>query len=257
MSEYAFACELAVSAGKKLLAIRARGFSVGSKGGDVRDILTSADTELHTYLVEEIERMFPGAIVYSEEGRKMDSVERMWVLDPVDGSANFSRGIPHYAVCIGVVAGGEAILGAVYNPATDELFSFEKGKGAFLNGQPIVVSSAKILSEAHVFFHAGRKDSLREWGGESYKKLLGHVRKTSNLASSSLDTCFVAAGRIEGNVYGTLSTLDIAPALGLLKEAGGVYSDEYGHTPSLSSEPQKIFMGNNAPMLEALRNLLQ
>jgi fructose-1,6-bisphosphatase/inositol monophosphatase family enzyme len=113
------------------------------------------------------------------------------------------------------------------------------------------------LSGAHVFLHAGRKVEVRDWGGESYRRLLGAAKKTSNFGSSSLDACFVAAGRIEANIYGTLSTLDIASALGILTEAGGLITDAKGSIPALSSTPQRVYMANNATILESVRTLLE
>ena len=126
-----------------------------------------------------------------------------------------------------------------------------------MNGKPIRVSGVTNLSDAHVFFHAGRKPEVRDWGGESYRRLLGSARKTSNFGGSALDTCFVAAGRIEANVYGTLSTLDIAAALGILTEAGGVYCGADGEAVDLSSSPQRVYMANSESMLTEVRTLLE
>lgn len=252
------ATSTAKEAGKKLLVARDAGFETQFKGGNPKDIVTSVDIEVNAYIVGEIRKNFPDHSIYSEEGEGLvrDS-EYQWVIDPIDGSSNFSRGIPHFAVCIGLLHNGESIMGVVYNPVTQELFHFTKGGGAFLNNQPIHVSSITDPKDAFAFFHAGRKDEVREWGGESYKKLLGTVKKTSNLGSSSLDACFVAAGRIEVNVYGTLTTIDIASALGILKEAGGVISDALGNDLVLSKESQRIYMANNKQILTTIRTLLE
>jgi myo-inositol-1(or 4)-monophosphatase len=257
MEPYEFVLKAVTDAGALLLDARTREFGVSIKNNNPKDIVTTIDTKINEFLIQSVRAAFPDHSIYSEEGGDVSSEsEYQWVIDPIDGSSNFSRGIPHFAVCMGLIQKGVPVLGAILNPVTKELFSFEKGKGAFLNGAPIHVSSIQSLADSHVFLHAGRKEELQSWGGESYRKLLGAAKKTSNLASSSLDACFVAAGRIEANIYGTLSTLDIAPALGLLAEAGGVMSDREGSVLAFSREPHMVFMANNPKMLEDVRTLL-
>lgn len=258
MDPIVFATETAKKAGDLLFRAREEGFETLFKGGNPKDIVTSADKDISAFIIAAIQQQFPEHSVYSEEGGGLvGSHEYEWVIDPIDGSANFSRGIPHFAICIGLLHQCVPILGVVFNPVTKELFSFEKGKGAFLNGVPIRVSPVTDPKDAFVLLHAGRKEVVREWGGTSYARLLGTVKKTSNLGSSSLDACFVAAGRVEANVYGTLTTLDIASALGILIEAGGVVSDAEGRPMALAKEPQRMYMANTPEMLNTIRTLLQ
>lgn len=257
MDTYEFIVAKAKEAGDILLVARDAGFETNTKKGDARDIVTSVDIAVNDFLKKEITAAFPGDSIYSEEGGAATESARLWIIDPIDGSANFSRGIPHFAICVGVMEGGVPVAGAVFNPVTRELFSFKKGGGAFVNGKSIRVSAITDLKEAQIFLHAGRKPEVWQWGGTSYSKLLEAARKTTNLASSSLDTCFVAAGRAQGNIYGTLSTLDIAPALGILYEAGGVASNDKGEALVYSEEPQRIYMANNQQMLLQLRHLLE
>lgn len=253
--EYDFIVEKLKEAGEHLQRVCKEGLTVTSKGGDAKNLLTNADTAVSDFLTAAIRASYPSARIYSEEATSTESVYD-WVIDPIDGTANFSRGIPHYAICLAHLRDGAPVVGGVYNPVTEELFSFSKGAGAYLNGKHITVSPVRDMALAHVFFHAGRAEALREWGGESYRRLLSSVRKTGNYGGAALDTCFVAAGRIEANVYGTLSTLDAAPALGLLAEAGGVYSTSTGAIPVLSPEAQTIFMANSEEMLLSIRTLL-
>jgi myo-inositol-1(or 4)-monophosphatase len=148
------------------------------------------------------------------------------------------------------------IAGAVYNPVTCELFSFKKGEGAYLNGERIFVSNKTELRDSSILFHAGRKPELWRWGGDGYAKLLEHAKKTTNLGGSALDACFVAAGRVEGNIYGRLSAVDIASALGILYAAGGVAVGVDGKPVTFSTEPQKVFMANSPKMANNLVALL-
>ncbi len=257
MKEYNFIKKTIKEAGKLLLQKREEGFFIMQKNDDPRNIITNVDKEINKFIINAIKKEFPSHGIYSEEGEGIKNTnDYLWTIDPIDGTANFSRNIPHFAVCIGVLKKEVPVAGGVYNPITDELFSFKKGEGVFLNNKTICVSKITELSKAHILFHAGRKENLREWGGESYKTLLGNAKKTSNLASSSLDACFVAAGRVEANVYGTLSTLDISSAIGILKEAGGIIANEDKEDISLSSKPQKVFMTNNKKILNSLIELI-
>ncbi len=257
MKEYDFIIKIIKEAGKLLLRKRDEGFSVMQKNDDPKDIVTTVDKDINDFIVNEIKKEFPSHGIYSEESENIENTtDYLWTIDPIDGTANFSRNIPHFAICIGLLKENLPVCGAVYNPVTNELFSFEKGKGAFLNNKEIHVSKITELSKAHVLFHTGRKENLREWGGESYKALLGNVKKTSNFASSSLDACFVATGRVEANIYGTLSTLDISCALGILKEAGGIILNKDKESMPLSSKAQKVFMTNNKEILNSLLKIL-
>lgn len=259
MSPYDFCIRIVVEAGALLLNAREGGLTVATKGGNERDIVTNVDREVNDFLIAEIKKAFPTHRIYSEEGGGQDEGgDDEWTIDPIDGSSNFSRGIPHFAVCLGLLVSGVPTVGAVYNPVTRELFSFEKGKGAFLNGRPIHVSAVDTLAQAQVVFSPGsRKKELWDWAGRAYRLLLEHALKRGMYGSSALDLCFIAAGRADASVYGTLTTLDIAPAIGILIEAGGRAVNSAGEPVALRSEPQKVFMGNSARMAEEVRSLLE
>lgn len=259
MDPYEFAVQTAQEAGEMLLRAREEGFEVAAKGGNVRDTVTSTDREVNDFIIAAVKKEFPSHRIYSEEGNGLEEGgDAQWSIDPIDGSANFSRGIPHFSVCIGLLKGGVPALGAVYNPVTKELFSFKKGGGAFLNGKPIHVSTVSELAKAQVIFSPGsRKPELWDWAAVSYRKLLEHSLKRGMYGSSALDLCYIAAGRADVGVYGTLSTLDIAAALGILAEAGGVYTGAQGSPVYLSGESQKVYMANSPALLEEIRGLLE
>ncbi len=256
MNTYEFCINTVREAGGLLLSERAT-LSVSQKGCDPRDVVTNVDIAVSRFITERISSTFPEDGIYSEEDTEKVSSSRVWTIDPIDGSANFARGIPHFSIVLGLLENGVPVCGAIYNPLTDELYSFERDRGAFLNGERIRVSSANLLLDAHVLFHAGRKLEVRDWGGESYRRLLGSVKKTANFSGSALDLCFLAAGRVEAVVYGTLSTKDIAPALGLLYEAGGVASAEDGGVLSFLPTPRKVYAANNETIRTALITLLE
>jgi myo-inositol-1(or 4)-monophosphatase len=239
------------------MRLREEVFSTTEKGGDPRDIVTSVDLAVNDFLIQKIRASFPEDAIYSEEGGGVaNSASRMWAIDPIDGSSNFSRGIPHFAICLALLENGIPVAGAVYNPVTNELFSFKKGEGAFLNDKPITVSGTTDLKDAAVFLHAGRKPELWAWGGASYTKLLEHSKKVGNFGGSALDACFVAAGRIDANIYGRLMTMDIAGAIGILLEAGGRVVNDKGELITFSAEPQKVVMTNSKEIEDSLLKLL-
>jgi len=256
MNHYDFIITHIQAAGDLLMQLRKEKFETLQKGNDPRDIVTSVDVAVNDFLTGKIRESFPEDAIYSEETDGVHEAERLWTIDPIDGSSNFSRGIPHFAICVAYLQHGVPEAGAVYNPVTNELFSFKKGGGAFLNGTPIHVSRETDLKNSFVLLHAGRKAELREWGGHAYRQLLEHAKKTTNLAGSALDTCFVAAGRVEANIYGTLSTLDIAAAVGILREAGGVLVNGNGEPATLMSTPQRIIATNSTTIANAVRELL-
>lgn len=257
MDDYTFVQDVVQRAGAELVRLSELGFSTGIKNEDWKDTVTSVDLEVNNFILDELKRVYPDDGVYSEEGGGTAENERMWVVDPIDGSSNFSRAIPHFAVSVGCVVSGTPIVGAIFNPITRDLFSFEKGKGAYCNGVLARVSSRTDPRDSYALLTAGRKDAVREWGGESYKKLLANFKKTKNLGSSALDICFVGAGRVEAVIYGTLTTKDIAPALGFLYEAGGVACTSTGESVAYTDEAQRVYIANNDTTLTFVRALLE
>lgn len=257
MNFYTFATQLAKEAGQELQRRRQTAFSIIHKDGNPKDIVTSLDIELGEYITQKIATAFPDHAIHNEEAQQIEGNEYCWTIDPIDGSAAFARGIPQYAISIGLLHKGVPIVGAVYDPSVDELFSFEQGKGVFLNGVSVGTSAIDELKRSFVLFAAGRKEEQREWSGESYKLLLGNCNKTKNFSSSALSLCYIAAGRIEGVVAGTFSTMDIAAAVGMLHEAGGEMIQSDAQVAEISTHPQRLYFGNTSVMAEQLRNLLE
>ncbi len=258
MEYYDFVLETIQKAGLLLREERAKGFTISSKVGNERNVVTNIDLIINQFLEGEIRRVYPEHSIYSEESDLHEAQsEYQWTLDPIDGTSNFARDIPHYAICVGLLKSGEPIVGAVFNPITNELFSFKLGEGAFLNGVLLQVSTVTQPERGEVLFSGGGRDKSKwEWGIKVYRTLLTSVGKRGLLGCSSLDVCFVAAGRVEACIYGTLTTLDISPAFGILKEAGGIARTEEGKALTLTSTPQQTYVANNETFYTALRELL-
>ena len=134
MNRYDFIINTVREAGELLMRLREEKFETLEKGGDPRDIVTSADFAVNDFIIGKIKETFPDDAIYSEESSDdTGTASRLWTIDPIDGSSNFSRGIPHFAVCAAFLEDGVPTSGAVYNPVTNELFSFKKSPRAFLN----------------------------------------------------------------------------------------------------------------------------
>ncbi len=240
---YLFILHTIQEAGDLLLSLRQEKFVVSTKGGDSRDLVTSVDLALNDFLEKKIQEKFSGEIIYSEESGRREEIKEVrafWSIDPIDGTSNFARGIPHFAVCLTYLENDQPLVGAVYNPVTKDLFSFQKGSGAFLNNNKISVSGVKSIDEAYVLLHIGRQEELRNWGINLQRFLLGAAKKNINLGSSALDLCFLAAGRVDAVIYGTLTVRDVAVALAMVRAAGGEVYTLTGAVVTLSSGPQQI-----------------
>lgn len=258
MNTYNFAVTLVKEAGMRLKEVQEGSLVVSHKDAEKRDVITNIDLEINKFLKEKIKKSFPDHGVYSEEGG-IDSKEKKdyeWAIDPIDGSANFARNIPHFASCLALLYKGDPIIGVVYNPVTDELYSFEKGRGVFLNDNPIKVSTIIKTNDAQALLRIGRDKELLEWGIETQRSFLRSIKKTSNFGSSALDLCFVAAGRVDVVVYGTFTTKDVAGAVGILREAGGEIYTPAGKLAELSSQRQTIVATSNRELFLDMEPLL-
>lgn len=253
---YEFIISTLRKAGDLLLEKALEDIKVSSKNHDFRDKVTNVDKTLSNFISEIISQSFSGETIYSEEKSDVDvSSGSFWSIDPIDGTANFSRGIPHFAIVITYIEKGIPEAGGIYNPVTRELFSFQRGKGTFLNGQSVSVSSVTTLSYAHFILHIGRNSRLWDWGLKTYRFLLDHANKTINLGSSALDLCFVGAGRIEACIYGTFTTIDVGAAIGFVHEAGGLIVDGKGkEITTLSKNKQIVIAVNGLKLLSFLKN---
>lgn len=226
MNHRTFAIELVRKAGARLKEAHGQVIAVSHKGEDPRDPVTAVDLEVSALMTAEITRVFPDHRVYSEEGES-DAVRCVgyeWVLDPIDGTGNFSHHIPHFAACAALLRDGQPIAGAAYNPITDELFSFD-AETTFLNETPVTVSAVSDPSDGQVIFLGGHRESMWRWSIAVYEALLRAFNKRKGLGSANLDLCFLAAGRADAVVYGTFSMPDGAVGVGAVRAAGGEVYD--------------------------------
>ena len=195
------------------------------------DFVTASDKKVEKILIDELQKARPNYSILSEEIGKINNDESFkWIIDPIDGTANFLHGIPHFAISIGLEHDGEIICGIIYDPIKDEMFVAEKGNGSYLNNQRIRVSSRSKLENCIIFTGGpkigvkNRELFLKEYNNVS-SKVLTTIRK---LGSASLDMAYVAAGRCDGFWQRNLKYWDIAAGIILVRESGGFVTDFKG-----------------------------
>jgi myo-inositol-1(or 4)-monophosphatase len=211
---------IALSAGelaRKAFADRGTGW-VNMKGP--QDFLTETDAAVEAHLKAEIARAFPEDGFLGEEGGGAVS-GNVWVVDPIDGTANFARGIPHYCISIAFVSEGETRLGAICNPSTSELYFARQGRGASCNGKPIAVAPTRDFNAACVELGW----SLRV-PHETYMQVLDDILKQGanvrRASSGALGLAYVADGKSDAYAELHMHAWDCLAGLLLVREAGGV-----------------------------------
>lgn len=151
-----------------------------------------------------------------------------WIIDPIDGTTNFSHGLPHYCISIALEVEGELVLGVIYDPNRRELYTAERGKGAFLNGERIFTSSCASLQNALVLTgFAYDKQEKSDFYVHYFSHFLKHSRGIRRAGSAALDLAFVACGRGDAYWEFNLKPWDIAAGIVLVQEAGGFVSGLY------------------------------
>jgi myo-inositol-1(or 4)-monophosphatase len=195
------------------------------------NFVTAADRRAEEILYAELAKARPGYGFLGEEGGRREGTDKAhtWIVDPLDGTTNFLHGIPHFAISIGLEREGTIVAGVVYNPANDELYTAERGKGAFLNDKRLRVAARKRLADAIVACalpHHGRGDL--ELNRREMAAVQDKVAGLRRFGAAALDLAFVASGRFDAYWERELSPWDMAAGLLLVREAGGFVSDVDG-----------------------------
>ncbi|MFA6392040.1 MAG: inositol monophosphatase family protein [Patescibacteria group bacterium] len=204
---------------------------------DKHEIVTSEDYRAEKIVLKHIKKNYPDHSVLSEEGGgKKRKSEYLWVVDPLDGTTNYSMGNPLYAVSIAVFKNDEVVLGVVYAPFMKELYVAEKGKGAFLNGKKLKVSKLSTVGESMLTYCHGHRTEDRKRAIAIYSRLKHDGRDIRQLGAASIELGFVADGRTETIVIPGAHPWDVGAGVLLVREAGGKVTDFKGNEWSLSSK---------------------
>lgn len=192
------------------------------------NFVSAADKRAEEMLYADLAKARPGYGFIGEEGGSREGADKThtWIVDPLDGTTNFLHGIPQFAISIGLRREDTVVAGVIYNPATDELFIAERGKGAFLNDQRLRVAARKELKDCVIACglpHIGRGD--HELSRREMAELQPRVAGLRRFGAASLDLAYVAAGRLDGYWERNLKPWDMAAGMIMIREAGGVVSD--------------------------------
>ena len=193
---------------------------IATKG--VRDFVSVVDRESERAITDYLASHFPSFSILGEEGGMKEGGDNIWIIDPLDGTTNFVNGVPYFSVCVALEMAGELVLGVVYDPLRNELFSAEKGKGAFLNGIPISVGNRKVdefVVACGIPFSA--RDSFDAFLNV-YRDAFFTFAAVRNFGAASLNIVYSACGRVGGFWEVGLSIWDTAAASVIVRCAGGV-----------------------------------
>ena len=223
------------------------------------DFVTASDKKVEKIIIDELQKARPNYSILSEEiGLIKNDEEFKWVLDPIDGTANFLHGIPHFGISIGLEQNKEIICGIIFDPIKDEIFTAEKGNGSYLNNQRMRVSSRKILDQSIIFTGGPSSKSNEEekkMSLEEYNKFSKLVKiPIRKMGSASLDMAYVAAGRCDGFWQRNLNYWDIAAGVILVKESGGFVTDFSGENSYIQN---KTILATNSKINNEMIEILK
>jgi myo-inositol-1(or 4)-monophosphatase len=250
----AFAADLARRAGDLLRQAYGREIEAEHKGAV--DLVTEYDLRAEEFLTRAIRQAYPADAMLAEEGGASGAGELTWVIDPLDGTTNFARGVPFFCVSIACVQDRQPVLGVVFDPMRDELFTASKGGGAALNGRALNVSQTGSLDKSLLVtgfpydIRTNPENNLSQYALFAVRSL--GVRR---LGSAALDLAYVAAGRFDGFWEYRLSPWDFAAGMLIVLEAGGRVTRIDGG-PDVFREPTSILATNgriHEAMLGSLR----
>lgn len=210
-------------AGKEQLSyFRNKHLSTEIKSG-VYDLVTEVDKRCEELLLNKINTIYPKhSIIGEESGTHEKENEFCWIIDPLDGTTNYSQGFPIFCVSIGIQHRGETVIGVVYVPYLNELYSAIKGEGAFLNGNPITVSDKKNLSECVLATGFPYDKNINPDNNlDNVNRIVPGIRGLRRTGSAAYDLCCVAAGILDGYWELNLHLWDIAAGELIVSEAGG------------------------------------
>ena len=245
---------LARNAGEILRAGYGRRHQINYKGQI--DLVTEIDRQSEAYVLGEIRRRFPSHRIVAEESGAWDGHDCcIWHVDPLDGTVNYAHGVPFFSVSIAYQEGPQVQLGAVYDPLRDELFSAERGQGAWLNGEPVEPSSTTELIQSLLVTGFPYDIKTRpEKNLNNYARFSMRSQGVRRLGSSALDLCYVASGRLDGYWEMSLNLYDMAAGGLIAEQAGALVTKADGDTDILTP-PLSILAANrhiHPQMLEVL-----
>lgn len=220
--------KLAVEAGKQAYEMQKDLSEIKEK--DPKDIVTEADLANDKLIREEILKAYPDHGLLTEEDENInEESDFKWIVDPIDGTVNYSRGIPIWGISIGLEYKGEIVVGVVYMPVFNDLYYAEKGKGAYCNDKKISVNAVSELTKSMVLLtsrnigsNKEKQLSFNEEISLIQDAILPNIQRSRSLGSAVYEVLLVASGATEGYILKEFGVYDVAAVVVILEEAGGV-----------------------------------
>ena len=229
MPDYIRVCENATRAGGAVLLEKLGRVRVTEKA--TADLVTEADFSSQRMVSAIILDAFPDHGILGGENipelPKTSGSNFRWIIDPLDGTTNFVHGVPHFCVSVALQSGRDLLAAVVFNPISRECFTAESGGGAFLNGRPIRVSSARRVSDSHceIGFPPGTSGDSPDL--HAFLQALPACQALRRTGSAALNLCYVAAGRFDAAWSFSTKIWDMAAGTLLIREAGGIFTLPY------------------------------
>ncbi len=253
--------EAAAAAGEVAREKFTQPLRVSSKG--FRDYVTDADLAAQEKITTMIRAAFPdhGFLTEEEDSSLPTAGPVIWIIDPIDGTTNYSRGIPVFCVSIAAVQNRpplgdrDLLVGVIYDPMRDEMFSAVAGGGSFLNGRPMHASSTSELDPAVIAADWNYAGAIRQQTLDSVNRLVHDVDGIRSFASAALALAWVAAGRVDGYFNYSLMSWDLAAASLLIRQAGGRLTDIAGR-PLSYGRGNMVCLASNGRLHDRLLHYL-
>lgn len=239
----------AITAAKKAGALIKKEYERGSHVSysykDAHNIVTKTDIEAEKMILATIEEAFPTHSIFSEEkGMIEKNSDYLWIIDPLDGTTNFVRQFPHFDVSLALIYKKDPLIGIVYQPMRDELFTAKKGKGALLNGKKIQMSDCQRIEKALIALTRGSNEIEKIRGGRIVNILTHQVRSIRILGAANIDLCYTASGKFDAMINNGSKIYDCAAPILITKEAGARITDFKGNEWEFTMEPSDVVVSN-------------
>ncbi len=238
MSQTDIYLQTAITAAKKSAPIFKKYFgcpkTVSIKHNDPHDLVTEVDRQIETQIRKFIQQKFPTHKIIGEEFGAPELLKNdlVWIIDPIDGTTNYIQGLAFSCISIGLWDKHGPLVGVVYNPITNELYTAQRGKGALLNGRRLKVSEVKQFKMAYGGFGWGRDITIAK---KSFPLVISSTNKIRTLGSSTLELCLIARGVYDFLIQKRINVWDFGAAVLILTEAGGTATDSQGKPITITS----------------------
>ncbi|MBI4089788.1 MAG: inositol monophosphatase [Candidatus Kerfeldbacteria bacterium] len=237
--------DFAITLAKQAGAIMRQNFTLGMKRewkGDGTP-LTATDTTINQLVLEAVKKEYPEHGVIAEEGNNYNEQAYVWVCDPIDGTIQFSHGLPNFTFCLALVRDGVSLLGVIYDPMLDRMMVAERGQGAFLNGQPAHVSKS-TWTDRLLMTREGLRHTTKYDLDEVMRTLAARKITMLQLYGSGYGGMLVALGELDGLISTGHDPWDYAAVKVIVEEAGGKVTDLFGHDPRWDKPVQGTLASN-------------